>query len=113
MAKKRNDRRHSQEWHHISGGVEGHAKGERHPYLETGYSVADTAQALTKLAHSSDSRYQARPADVMVKAVNDRVAGIKSALQTALGANRRSPGTGWRVAASHHQRAAAIHDSPA
>lgn len=40
----------------MGGGVDGHAKGERHPYRETGYSVADTAQALIKLAHSSDSR---------------------------------------------------------
>lgn len=40
----------------MGGGVDGHAKGERHPYRATGYSVADTAQALIKLAHSSDSR---------------------------------------------------------
>ena len=40
----------------MGGGVDGHAKSERHPSRATGYSVADTAQALIKLAHSSDSR---------------------------------------------------------
>ena len=45
----------------MGGGVDGHAKCERHPYRATGYSVADTAQALIKLVHSSDSRYQPCP----------------------------------------------------
>ncbi len=46
----------------MGGGVDGHAISERHPYRATGYSVADTAQALIKLADSSDSRQPTLPA---------------------------------------------------
>lgn len=47
----------------------GHAKGDQHPYrhsFQPDVGVADTAQALIKIAHPSDSRYQARPALMMV-----------------------------------------------
>lgn len=48
----------------------GHAKGDQHPYQHSSQpdvGVADTAQALIKIAHPSDSRYQARPALMMAR----------------------------------------------
>ena len=69
----------------MGGGVDGHAKCERHPYRATGYSVADTAQALIKLVHSSDSRNQARPA---LHITFKRPCGSRSTEQTTAGADR-------------------------
>lgn len=48
--------------------MDGHEKGDQHPYrhsFQPDVGVADTAQALIKIAHSSDSRYQALPYFVM------------------------------------------------
>ncbi len=58
----------------------GHAKGDQHPYrhsFQPDVGVADTAQALIKIAHPSDSRYQARPALMMVSSMRRQSAQVR------------------------------------